>query len=78
MRILELNQDTLTELSQNLLKRSPNSYAEYESVVAEIIENVRSNGDEAVFGYTKKSVGKPADFLEPNTKFKENSKELAE
>ncbi|MDC7302467.1 histidinol dehydrogenase [Agathobacter ruminis] len=54
MRILELNQDTLTELSQNLLKRSPNSYAEYESVVAEIIENVRSNGDEAVFGYTKK------------------------
>ncbi len=54
MRILELNQDTLTELSQNLLKRSPNSYAEYESVVAEIIENVRSNGDEAIFGYTKK------------------------
>ncbi|MBE5891643.1 MAG: histidinol dehydrogenase [Lachnospiraceae bacterium] len=54
MRILELNEQTKTDLSKNLLKRSPNSYGEYEKVVAEIIEQVREKGDEAIFEYTKK------------------------
>ncbi len=53
MRILELNEQTKTELSKNLLKRSPNSYGEYETIVSEIIETVRTKGDEAVFAYTK-------------------------
>lgn len=38
----------------SLLKRSPNHYGEYEAVVAEIIANVRDEGDVAVFEYTKK------------------------
>ena len=38
----------------SLLKRSPNNYSEYEDVVAEIINNVRQQGDGAVFDYTKK------------------------
>lgn len=54
MRILELNEQTKADLSKNLLKRSPNSYGEYEKVVAEIIEQVREKGDEAIFEYTKK------------------------
>lgn len=54
MRILELNEQTKSDLSQNLLKRSPNSYGEYEQIVADIIEEVREKKDEAVFAYTKK------------------------
>lgn len=37
-----------------LLKRSPNNYTEYETIVADIIRNVREQGDGAVFAYTKK------------------------
>ena len=38
----------------DLLKRSPNNYSQYESTVNEIIENVRTNKDQAIFKYTKK------------------------
>ena len=38
----------------DLLKRSPNNYSQYESTVNEIIENVRTNKDQAIFEYTKK------------------------
>ena len=38
----------------DLLKRSPNNYSQYESAVNEIIENVRTNKDQAIFEYTKK------------------------
>lgn len=38
---------------ESLLKRSPNSYGEYEARVAEIIEEVRKNRDAAVFAYTE-------------------------
>lgn len=54
MRIVNLNQETKNNILENLLKRSPNSYGEYESTVNEIIENVRKNKDEALFEYTKK------------------------
>ncbi len=53
MRIQELNQETTSNILESLLKRSPNSYGEFESRVAAIIENVREHKDEAVFSYTK-------------------------
>ena len=54
MRIIELNETTRNNLLENLLKRSPNSYGQYEQTVNEIIEQVRTKGDEALFGYTLK------------------------
>ena len=42
---------------ENLLKRSPSSYGEFEDAVAEIVENVRNNKDAAVFEYTKRFDG---------------------
>lgn len=57
MRILELTEETKSNILENLLKRSPNSYGEFEGRVSEIIENVRANRDAAVFEYTKKFDG---------------------
>lgn len=54
MRIVELNNETKKDILENLLKRSPNSYGKYEAVVAEILANVKENGDKAVFEYTEK------------------------
>lgn len=54
MRKVKLTADTKQNLLNDLLKRSPNNYTEYENVVADIINNVRAKGDEAVFEYTKK------------------------
>lgn len=53
MRILDLNKETTSNILESLLKRSPNSYGEYESRVAAIIEEVRKNRDAAIFSYTK-------------------------
>lgn len=52
MRIIELNTQTRANLLNDLLKRSPNNYGQFESTVNEIIENVKTNGDKAVFEYT--------------------------
>ncbi len=57
MRILTLSEHTRKNLLEDLLKRSPNSYKQYENSVNEIIENVRQNGDSAVFSYTKQFDG---------------------
>ena len=46
---------------ENLLKRSPNSYGEFESRVNDIIQNVREKRDEAVFEYTLKFDGATID-----------------
>lgn len=54
MRIVRLTVDTQKDLLGTLLKRSPNNYSEYEDIVADIIRNVREQGDNAVFDYTKK------------------------
>ena len=54
MRILKLTKDSKQNILENLLKRSPNNYTEYESSVNEIINNVRVNRDKAIFDYTKK------------------------
>lgn len=57
MRILTLTEDTRKNLLEDLLKRSPNSYKQYEDSVNEIIENVCQNGDSAVFSYTRQFDG---------------------
>ena len=57
MRILKLTEDTRKDILQNLLKRSPNNYGEFEGRVDAIIEEVRNNRDQAVFNYTKQFDG---------------------
>lgn len=54
MRILKLNQTTKHHILEDLLKRSPNQYTEYESRVADILSAIRKDGDQALFAYTKK------------------------
>ena len=49
MRTVRLTADTQKDLLGTLLKRSPNNYSEYEDIVADIIRNVREQGDNAVF-----------------------------
>lgn len=57
MRILKLTDDTKTNLLEDLLKRSPNNYQQYEAKVSEIIAQVREKKDEALFAYTKQFDG---------------------
>ena len=57
MRIEILDENTKKHLLEDLLKRSPNSYGEYEARVQEILDTVREKKDEAVFDYTKKYDG---------------------
>lgn len=53
MRIVKLTEESKTNILENLLKRSPNSYGQFEQAVAEILANVRTDGDKALFEYTK-------------------------
>ncbi|MBO5259368.1 MAG: histidinol dehydrogenase [Agathobacter sp.] len=69
MRILKLTEDTRNNILENLLKRSPNSYGEFEGRVNAIIEEVRAKKDEAIFAYTKQFDG--ADINASNIKVTE-------
>lgn len=53
MRIQKLTTETKQNLLENLLKRSPNHYTEYEERVADILYHVRKEKDQALFTYTK-------------------------
>lgn len=53
MRIVTLTDETRKNILEDLLKRSPNRYGEYEGRVAQIVEHVREKRDEAVFSYTR-------------------------
>lgn len=53
MKTIRLTSESKRSLLEDLLKRSPSHYGQYEGVVAEIIRNVRENGDKALFSYTK-------------------------
>lgn len=57
MRIVELTDESKKDILENLLKRSPNNYAEFEGRVNTIIESVRNDRDAAVFSYTKQFDG---------------------
>ena len=54
MRIVKLNNDTKKDLLNSLLKRSPNNYGDYAATVQAIVDDVRDNGNKALFSYTKK------------------------
>ena len=57
MRIVNLTEKERDNILENLLKRSPNQYGEFESTVNDIIENVKQNKDKALFEYTEKFDG---------------------
>lgn len=52
MRIVKLSKETKQGILNDLLKRSPNHYSQYEDTVSEIIERVKTEGDKALFDYT--------------------------
>lgn len=54
MRIINLDENTKKDIQSNLLKRSPNQYDDYQDVVNDILKDVKTRQDEAVFKYTKK------------------------
>lgn len=61
MRIQKLNENTMKDLQDDLLKRSPNHYVEYEERVAAILGEVKEKRDAAVFAYTKQFDGAEID-----------------
>ena len=54
MRIVNLSKETKQGILDDLLKRSPNNYSQYEATVNDIIENVKARRDAAIFEYTAK------------------------
>lgn len=54
MRIVRLDEASRKDLLNNLLKRSPNNYDQYNDTVLEIVNRVRTEGDKALFEYTNK------------------------
>ncbi len=54
MRRIQLDEKSMDNILENLLKRSPNQYDEYQNTVNEILNEVKTKGDEALFAYTKK------------------------
>lgn len=54
MRIVKLTNETKKNLLDDLLKRSPNNYTQYADTVQEIVDNIKENGNRALFEYTKK------------------------
>ena len=57
MRIQKLDESSKKNLLEDLLKRSPNQYTEYEDRVAAILQNVKVERDKAIFDYTKQFDG---------------------
>ena len=57
MRIVKLTEKERADILENLLKRSPNQYGKYEDTVREILENIKTKKDQALFDYTKKFDG---------------------
>ena len=54
MKTVKLTKDTISNILEGMLKRSPNSYGEYEKTVGDILDKVKTQGDKALFEFTKK------------------------
>lgn len=54
MRIISLDEESRKNILGQLLKRSPNNYEQYNDTVREIVERVRTEGDQALFEYTNR------------------------
>ena len=52
MRVITLDENSRKNLLDELLKRSPNHYGAYADRVNAIIEDVKKDGDKALFSYT--------------------------
>ncbi|MEE0883632.1 MAG: histidinol dehydrogenase [Faecalimonas sp.] len=61
MRILKLDENTKKNLLEDLLRRSPNQYTEYEERVAAILNAVKLQKDQALFDFTKQFDGASID-----------------
>ena len=75
MRIQRLTKDAKENLLEDLLKRSPNNYGQYEQGVQDILAHVKEEKDQAVFAYTKKF--DQADITADNIKVTEEEIEEA-
>ena len=64
MKLVKLNEEVKKEVLKELSERSHSGNDDFTAVVDEILENVRANGDKAVFEYTKKFDG--ADISKDN------------
>ena len=53
MRINKLDGSSIKNLQKHLLERNPDQYPEVEKQVRKILDDVKANGDKAVFSYTK-------------------------
>lgn len=53
MRIQKLDSHSKKNLLEDLLKRSPNQYGQYEEGVAKILSRIKEEGDNALFAYTE-------------------------
>lgn len=54
MKTVTLTEQTKKNLLEDLLRRSTNDYGEYEKIVADIIEQVKTRKEEAIFEYSLK------------------------
>ena len=53
MNRIKLGAASMDNILENLLKRSPNQYGSYQDKVTNILDEVKENGDEALFSLTK-------------------------
>jgi len=57
MKIIKLTENERFNILENLLKRNPGQYTEYEDTVNKILEDVKVNKDKALFKYTEEFDG---------------------
>ncbi|MEQ2578705.1 histidinol dehydrogenase [Hominiventricola aquisgranensis] len=54
MRIVTLSKESRQNLLDSLLKRSPGNYGQYQDTVQEIVDRVKTKGDQTLFELTRK------------------------
>ncbi|GMQ58910.1 histidinol dehydrogenase [Vallitalea sediminicola] len=54
MRYINYSDCSINELHKMLFDRTPDNYGKYEQIVASIVNNVKNNGDKAIFEYGEK------------------------
>jgi histidinol dehydrogenase len=54
MRKVHVSKESIATVMENLLKRSPNNYGQYEASVQAIVDDVKARKDVALFEYTEK------------------------
>jgi len=61
MRIVKLDEKSMENILADMLKRDPNNYDSYTETVQAIVEDVKEQGDEALFEYTRRFDGAELD-----------------